>query len=747
LVDIRLAFEYHINALPGRHKFLGSGMLRKMRKKILLFLIFLSVLQIPVIPGQQLTFEQVYLKNGESVLDPLPVISEWSDDRTYFEEKDGLILKVDAVSGKHTVCFGPQAVASLKKMGLDLTQLEDKTRNYDRCVFLHGGYPVLFFKKNGSVVEFGKGHDIFQNPRFSPDGRQICLTSGGNLYVFDIDSGHLSQLTVDGNTVMLNGYASWVYYEEILGRRSHYKAFWWSPDSKKIAFMRFNQEKVPVFTLVNSSGDYGKVKTQFYPKPGYPNPQVQVGIADVEHKTVDWIDIGEDGDFYLSVLGWGNRRDELFIQWMNRSQDMLRIYAHECRAKKTRVFYQETQKHWIEFLESDDFRFLKNGDMVIRSSKDGWYHLYLITGGGFEKQLTRGNWSVRRIAFIRETEKRIYFEAGIKTSTENNLYGISFAGKQRKRLTFVEGVHRIEASLQGSFFIDTFSSLSVPPQMEIRNRKGFLVRKVADQKSSKLGQFHLGKAELFSITTSDGYRLPVVWYLPPDFDKNKRYPVVVKVYGGPGIPIVENSFDWRLRNYFLAQQGIVVLIMDHRGAGHFGKKVTDLMHRNLGKWEMFDCIEVVKYLRTCPFLDANRIGITGGSYGGYVTALALTSAPDYFCCGIADYSVIDWKLYDSVYTERYMDTPAENAEGYKESSVLNYIGNYRGGLRITHGSMDDNVHMQNTLQFMTGILSRGKTAELMIYPGEAHGYRTEMKNEYYQSTVNFWLRAFFSPES
>ena len=226
-----------------------------------MFLIFLPFLQIPVISAQQLTFEQVYLENGESVLDPLPDIPEWSDDRTYHEEKDGLILSVDAVSGKYTVCFDPKAYGELKKMGLDLTRLEDKTRNYEKCVFLHDGYPVLIFKQNGSVVKFGKGFDVFQNPRFSPDGRQICLTSGGNLYVFDIGSGRLSQLTVDGNTVVLNGYASWVYYEEILGRSSHYKAFWWSPDSKKIAFMRFNQEKVPVFTLVNSTGDYGEVKT------------------------------------------------------------------------------------------------------------------------------------------------------------------------------------------------------------------------------------------------------------------------------------------------------------------------------------------------------------------------------------------------------------------------------------------------------------------------------------------------------
>jgi dipeptidyl-peptidase-4 len=249
---------------------------------------------------------------------------------------------------------------------------------------------------------------------------------------------------------------------------------------------------------------------------------------------------------------------------------------------------------------------------------------------------------------------------------------------------------------------------------------------------------------LFRIETSDGYALPARWYLPPNFDKNQKYPVIFTIYGGPGAATVRNSYSRGLSNYFLAQQGIIIISVDHRGSGHFGKKGMDAMHRNLGKWEMHDYIEAVKYLHKLPFVDKDRIGITGGSYGGYVTAMALTFGSEYFSCGIAGSSVIDWRLYDTIYTERYMDTPKENSDGYTNGSVLSYIKNYKGGLKITHGSMDDNVHMQNTIQFMDKILDTGKPVELMIYPGQRHGIRGKKRTSVYRSNLGFWQKHFFS---
>ena len=283
---------------------------------------------------------------------------------------------------------------------------------------------------------------------------------------------------------------------------------------------------------------------------------------------------------------------------------------------------------------------------------------------------------------------------------------------------------------------------------EIVDRKHLLkqlIRRLGSSYSEVLKQYALPKTELFRIQTDDGYNLPAKWFLPSDFDSNKKYPVIMSIYGGPGASSVMNSFGYRgFRNRFLSERGIIVISVDHRGSGHFGKKGMDLMHRNLGRWEMNDYIQAVEYMRTLPFVDAERIGIKGGSYGGYVTSLALTYGSDFFKYGIADFSVIDWKLYDSVYTERYMDTPEENPEGYKKSSVLSYIDKYKGVLRITHGTMDDNVHMQNTIQFVDKILDTGKTVELMLYPGQRHGIRGKKRKELNKSDVNFWLKNFFN---
>jgi dipeptidyl-peptidase-4 len=273
-----------------------------------------------------------------------------------------------------------------------------------------------------------------------------------------------------------------------------------------------------------------------------------------------------------------------------------------------------------------------------------------------------------------------------------------------------------------------------------------VLRSLGESATPALAGYALGRAEIFRIPAADGLQLPAAWILPPGFAAGNQYPVVLSIYGGPGARSVLDAFPRRLDDHYLAQQGIIVLAVDHRGAGHFGKKAMEGMHRCLGKWEMADYGSAVAWLRTQPFVDGDRIGISGGSYGGYVAALALASAPDLFACGIAEFAVTDWTLYDSVYTERYMDTPAENPEGYRQGSVLSHAGTYRGGLRLTHGSMDDNVHMQNSLQLLDALLDLGKTVELMVYPGERHGIRGKKAAESAVSAVEFWKRHFFPEE-
>jgi len=276
--------------------------------------------------------------------------------------------------------------------------------------------------------------------------------------------------------------------------------------------------------------------------------------------------------------------------------------------------------------------------------------------------------------------------------------------------------------------------------------EGNPVRLIADRKTKLFDEYNLGKTELLLVPTEDGYELPAVWVLPPDFDKTKKYPVIFSVYGGPGYQDVRNNFSAYLNRFFIAQNGIIYFSVDHRGSAHFGKKGEALMHRNLGKWEMHDYIEAVKWLKQQPFVDTTKIGITGGSYGGYVTCMALTYGADYFNYGVAEYSVTDWKLYDDIYTERYMDTPEENPEGYEFGSAITHADKYKGKLLVTHGTMDNNVHMQNTLQLVNKFIDLDKDFEMMLYPGEKHGVRFPKWIHSQRNKWNFWFRNFFGKE-
>jgi dipeptidyl-peptidase-4 len=699
---------------------------------------------------KKLTSEQVIHNKGEKLYTPLPDIRGWADDTHYYQFKEEKLFKVNAKNGKSSLVFNSKENKDLGKNGFIPYRAADETNDYNKFLFIKDGTIFLFLRQKNelqSLFNIPEARGEIKNPKLSPDGTQIAYTLKGNLFVFDIPTKKEIQVTADGSEDILNGYASWVYYEEILGRRSRYRAFWWSPDSSRIAFMRFDQAKVPVFSIYSASGDYGNLEHMRYPKAGFPNPTVKIGIAHLETNQVQWIDFKDADEHYLAFPVWNKTGDKFFFQWMNRGQDHLKILCYDLESNKLQPVYEEKQKAWVEFFEGDDFYVLKNNDVLIRSSKDGWYHIYYLPWQGRQRQVTKGSWSVTRINGVDEKRRLIYFSARKEDSTETDFYRIDFFGKKTKRLTDFKGTHSVELSPGCRYLIDRYSSIHTPTKIDVRDTRGRLVRKVADSYSPLLNKYRLAKVELFRIKTEDGFELPAVWYLPPDFDKSKKYPVVMTIYGGPGSSIVTNSYGrgYRggLEKFFLAQEGIINLFVDNRGSGHFGKKGMDLMHRQLGKWEMFDFIQVATYLRTLAFVDDERIGIKGHSYGGYVAALALTYGADYFQYGISGSPVIDWRLYDSVYSERYMDTPRENPEGYDKSSSLTYVGKYKGMLRITHGTLDDNVHAQNTLQFIDKVLNTGKTLELMLYPGNRHGIRDKKSIEYRKSDINFWLKHFF----
>jgi dipeptidyl-peptidase-4 len=427
---------------------------------------------------------------------------------------------------------------------------------------------------------------------------------------------------------------------------------------------------------------------------------------------------------------------------MDRDQDHIKIYAMEIETGKKEELYDESQPAWVEFFE--DLHFFEDGSgFLVRSDRDGWRHLYTYDlEGNLTKRLTEGEWTVSNIALVDEKNERIFFHARKGISGETHLYRVNSDGSGLTRLTQEAGSHRGIISPGGSFIIDRFSNVSTPSRIDLLRSDGSIVRNIADSRSSFLEEYAIGKKEIFTIDTEDGYTLPASWILPPDFTEKKIYPVLFAIYGGPGSSDVSHTYP-RLSQLYLAQEGIIVFAIDHRGSGHFGKKGMALMHRNLGKWEMHDLIQGVKWLRKKPFVDRVRIGISGGSYGGYTTCMALTYGADYFTHGYASSSVTDWRLYDSVYTERYMDRPVDNPAGYEFGAAMTHADKFKGTLFMSHGDLDDNVHMQNTIQLIDKLMDLEKTGfGFMVYPDQRHGTRGKKRVHSNRHYIDFWFKNF-----
>jgi dipeptidyl-peptidase-4 len=691
--------------------------------------IFFFSVSSSILPAQekkQLTFEQIFKGAEPRIVQALPMIIGWSDDRHYLESKKkegddhAKVYAVDAETGAETVARDLRQYSTLTGDSIDLSEPAATTEKYTRLIYTKNGDLYYLNTEKREFKRLTSTQVEEKNPTLSPDGSLVAFTRDNDLYAIDLTSGREYRYTKDGSNVIYNGWASWVYYEEILGRPSRYRAFWWSPDSKRIGFYRFNDAPVPVFPLFNHLGVHGSVENTHYPEPGDPNPEVRVGIVSVHDGGVMWADFNEKADQYFGMPFWTPDGKHLLVQWLNRRQDTLRIFSVDPASGKTSPIYTEHQPSWVDWFTS--INFLKgNRGFVLKSDNDGWSHLYVHSmDGALKTRLTRGKWNVVDLKLIDDDAGKVYFTARKEASTRVDLYSVHLDGSGLERLTSGEFNHSVEVSTKGSYFIDTYTSASIPSLMALCRNSGKRVRDLGDSKTKAYEDYHIARSELFHIKTSDGYELPAFWTLPTDFDSTKTYPVLISVYGGPNSTDVWDSWGG-IRDQWLALEGVIQFSVDHRGSGHFGKEGAALMYRNLGKWEMNDYIEAVKWLRRQPFVDSTRICITGNSYGGYVTCLALTAGADYFTHGIAGASVTDWLLYDSHYTERYMGLPSENPEGYKNGSVLTYTDKYKGMLRIVHGTTDDNVHMQHVLQLVDKLEELNKSFELMIYPNDRHG--------------------------
>lgn len=628
------------------------------------------------------TYNQLFAGEYPAVFKAMPEIDGWIDDDHYIEVREDSLFSVEAISGK-----------------------------------------TVPYQRPGPAEPEIEGA---RNLTLSPDKKFAAYTKeDNNLYISEIATRKETALTKDGSATILNGYASWLYYEEILGRPSQYKAFWWSPDSRHIAFMRFDESEVPLFPIYFADGQYGHLEEERYPKAGDKNPEVRIGIADITAGSTAWADFDPKSDQYFGIPVWSPAND-FFLPWLNREQDSLFVYALNATSAAKKEVYRETQPTWIKLDDPNRIQFLPNkeGFMII-SDKDGWENIYLHDyTGKLISQVTKGNYWNTEILHIDGKNKMVYFRARKENSARFDLYKASLNGKSVTRLSFGNYSHDIVSiSPNGKNIITTYSNLQTPWAITLINNSGKKLRDIASMKGEAFNDYFIPSSRMMTVKSKDGkYDLPMIITYPANFDSTKKYPVWISVYGGPDAGTV---FDrWKPvggTSQWFAQEGVVQVAMDNRASGHFGKKGLNEIYKQLGIHEIEDFMDCGRWLRSQPWADSSKIGITGGSFGGYITCMALTYGAEVFTHGIALYSVTDWQLYDTHYTERFMNTPAENPEGYKRTSPINYADKYRGKLRIVHGSTDDNVHMQNTIQFIDKLQDLNKSFELMIYPNQRHG--------------------------
>ena len=508
--------------------------------------------------------------------------------------------------------------------------------------------------------------------------------------------------------------------------------------------MHFDESMVQMFPIYSSEGQHGFIEETRYPKPGDKNPEVKLGFVSADGGNTTWADFNPKEDQYFGWPVWRIDGSSLLVQWINRGQDHLKIFDVNPGSGGKKIMYEEQQKTWVDLEDraGQRFTFLKSKPaFILESDKTGWNHLYLHNNdGSLINPITSGDFTVLSTELIDEKNGLVYFTARGKENTARiDLYSVKLNGADLKRLTFGEFDHsQVRVSPNGKYFVTTYSNTTTPFKMSLVDNKGKIVRELGDAKGSAMGEYQIAKTEFIRIKSADGlFELPAQVTWPANMDPNKKYPMLVDIYGGPNAGNTWDRWSWNATREMYAQEGLIHVKFDHRASGHFGKAGVNYMHRNLGFWEMQDYMQMAKWFIQKGYADPTKIAITGFSYGGYMSTYALTYGSSVFTHAMAGGSVVDWSLYDSHYTEKFMDTPAENPDGYKSSSVLSHIDKFKGTLQLVHGTMDDNVHMQNSIQLASALQDKGKDFEFMLYPGGRHGWGGAKGNHFNNLKTKF----------
>ena len=683
-------------------------------------------------PGR-LTVESLYHPTLKvTYVEPLPARYTWRPDGTLLEER----LEKGSLAELFTVTPGTwtakpllnrdQFCAALGAAGVERAAAESAfkgtlTWNHGASAFLATAAKDLYL-----VTLNGVAHARLlcplpgakEAPTFSPDGAQVAYLRGNDLFVTEVATGRETRLTTGGGDNRYNGRLDWVYDEEVFGRGTT-KAYWWSPDSRRVAFLSLDETRVPSFTLMDDRTQPQKPVTFRYPKAGDPNPVARLGVAHLDGAVV-WMDDPYPGQDTLIVrVGW-DPAGKLVASFQDRIQSWL-----ECRrfeGTRSRSLVRENSKAWVEHLGVP--RFLKDGGFLWLSARTGYHHLYRYDAQGHERgALTAGPWDVRTLHGVDEKTGRVYFDATQRNPIGLDGYSVNLEGGGLTRLTQAPGSHALTFNATYTAAMDRWSEVNTPGQILFLDQDGRVNHRVGPETSPAFKALALGQVTFQQVNTRDGFPMETMLVLPPDFDAARKYPVFHYVYGGPNAPMVHNAYSrGSLWFQFLAQQGIVTWICDNRSASGKGAASAFGVHRNLGAEELQDQLDGLAWLKAKPWVDGARIALHGYSYGGFFTAYAMTHSKAWKL-GMIGAPVVDWRLYDSIYTERYMGLPADNAAGYEASSALKAAAQLHGKVMLIHGTLDDNVHPQNSVQFIDALEKAGFSAPLTVMPGSGHSPR------------------------
>ena len=689
--------------------------------------------------AQEITLNKIH--SGYYRTEYIYGINSMNDGEHYtILEKDGIV--------KYSYKTGKKIETILEAKIQDYTFSHDESKvlvlNEQQPIYRHsflGKYHVVNLSKNGKITALNNGNWV-QEPKFSPDGRFVAFIFGNNLYYQDLNSEKITQITFDGEkNKIINGLADWVYEEEF----GHTDMYQWTKNSESLVFVKFDESQVKEMNMQVFNGNLYPQDFRFkYPKAGEENSKVSVYAYDLKLNKSTQINLANFETYYIPQVFQTAQPNEIAIATSNRHQNKLEIIKINTKNYSTKKILTETDAAWIE-TDNLSLEFLEDNSFLWASERDGFRHFYWYAPDGkLKKQITKGNWEITDYYGFSPKNSEILVQTTEKGSTNRVVSKINIKTGKKQIVSELNGTNNADFSKSFQYFINTHSSAEQPNTYTLRDFNGKTLRELQNNNSAlkKLQSDGFVNKEFFQIPNKNGDQMNAWMIKPKDFSPNKKYPVLMYQYSGPGSQQVSNAWDGRNTIWFnlLAQKGYIVLCVDGRGTGYRGTKYKKATYKNLGKYEIEDQITAAQWIGSQSFVDAGRIGIFGWSFGGYMASLAMTKGADVFKVGIAVAPVTTWRYYDTIYTERYLQTPQENPQGYDENSPINFADLMKGKYLLIHGTADDNVHYQNAVEMAEALIQKNKEFEFMTYPDKNHGiYGGNTRLHLYQKMTDFIL--------